>query len=317
MKKKIIALSLTVASFAAVAQQDAQFSQNMFNKLPINPAYAGMNKALCATALYRSQWVSFPGQPKTGLLNVDFGPILHGGVGLTLVNDQLGFDKSNMVLASYSFHQVIGVGTLGIGVQAGMLQKTLSGNWVPPTSTNDPSIPGGGGSNSSFNKITYDVGFGLYYEIPRKMYVGLSSTHLPQQDLKGKGSLKSVTFEMARHYYVMAGYQAALNADWALLPSILVKSDASSTQFDGNLLVEYQEMVWAGASYRLTDAIVALAGFKFKNVGGGNLKIGMAYDVTTSQIKNYSNNTWEVMLGYCINVIKPPKPQSHRNVRFL
>src|SRR5665647_3736934 len=104
MKKTITTVVLFITGFVTFAQQDAQFSMNMFNRLAVNPAYAGMNKALCATLLYRQQWTSFPGAPKTGLLSVDYGEILHGGLGLTIDQDALGFDKTLKAKIAYSFH---------------------------------------------------------------------------------------------------------------------------------------------------------------------------------------------------------------------
>ena len=38
---------------------------------------------------------------------------------------------------------------------------------------------------------------------------------------------------------------------------------------------------------------------------------GYSYDITTSTIKNYSNGTHEIMLGYCHKFVKPEKPFSN------
>jgi type IX secretion system PorP/SprF family membrane protein len=317
MRKLITIVTLTVSSIAAFAQQDAQFSMNMFNRLAINPAYAGTNKALCATLLYRQQWNSFPGAPKTGLISVDYGQILHGGVGLTVDQDQLGFDKTLKAKLAYSFHLPLGPGTLGIGLDAGMIQKSLSGNFVAPDGTTSVS---GGGTDAAIpwsgaSSTTYDLGFGLYYTTS-KMYVGVSSLHLPEQQLSKDGKISSYSwdynYKVARHYYVMAGYTFNLNPTWDLTPSILTKSDAASTQLDINVLAKWNKMVFAGASYRLSDAAVAIVGLEFKG-----FKFGYSYDITTSKIKNHSNGSHEIMLGYCHKFTKPEKQHGHQNVRFL
>ena len=119
-------------------------------------------------------------------------------------------------------------------------------------------------------------------------------------------------FKMARHYYVMAGYTFTLSPTFELTPSILTKSDASSTQLDVNALVRWNKMVFLGASYRLSDAVVAIAGLEWKG-----FKFGYSYDITTSNIKKYSNGTHEIMLGYCHKFIKPEKKHGHMNERFL
>lgn len=318
MKKTLTIIALSVTGLAGFAQQDAQFSMNMFNRLAVNPGYTGTNQALCATILYRTQWTAFPGQPKTALLSVDYGRILGGGLGITVDQDQLGFDKTLKAKLSYAYHLRLGpTGILGIGLDAGMIQKSLNGNFIAPDGT---STMGGGGTDQAIpwtgsSAITYDVGFGLYYTT-KKLYVGLSSLHLPEQALSASGGASTLAYNfqytVARHYYVMAGYNFDLGPNFVLTPSVLTKSDASSTQLDINLLGKYRNLVFAGASYRLTDAVVAIVGLEYKG-----FRLGYAFDVTLSNIKTYSNGTHEIMLGYCHKFMKEPKPTSHMNVRFL
>lgn len=319
MRKTLTIIAFSITGFVSFAQQDAQFSMNMFNRLAVNPAYAGMNKALCATLLYRQQWTSFPGAPKTGLLSVDYGEILHGGLGLTIDQDALGFDKTLKAKIAYSFHLPVGPGTLGIGIDAGMIQKSLSGNFVAPDGT---TTVGGGGVDQSIpwsgtSATTYDIGLGLYYQTT-KLYVGLSSLHLPEQQLAKKGgtsgtpSAYDFNFKVARHYYIMAGYIFQLGNTFDLRPSVLAKSDASSTQIDVNLLAYWKKMVFIGTSYRLSDAIVGIVGLEWSG-----FRFGYSYDMTTSSIKNHSNGSHEIMLGYCHRFAPLEHRQSHTNVRFL
>ncbi|MCX6296443.1 MAG: type IX secretion system membrane protein PorP/SprF [Bacteroidetes bacterium] len=326
MKKTLTLIAFSFTGLVTFAQQDAQFSMNMFNRLAVNPGYAGTNKALCATILYRDQWDKFPGAPKTGLLSVDFGTVAHGGVGLTIDQDQLGFDKTLKAKLAYSFHLPLGpTGTLGIGLDAGMISKSMSGNFIAPDGT---SRDGGGGIDNAIpwsgtSATTYDVGFGLYYT-NSNLYVGLSSLHLagPAQKLSKKSGAAPATlvnntsydftYEMARHYYVMAGYKFNLGTEFDLTPSILTKSDASSTQLDINLLARWHRMVFVGVSYRLTDAIPVMVGMEWNG-----FKLGYAYDVTLSAIKSHSSGTHELMLGYCHKFIPVVHKTGHMNVRFL
>lgn len=321
MKKSLTIIALSITGLVSFAQQDAQFSMNMFNRLAVNPGYAGTNKALCATILYRDQWDKFPGAPKTGLLSIDYGQIAHGGVGFTIDQDQLGFDKTLKAKLAYSFHLPIGTsGTLGIGLDAGMINKSMTGNFIAPDGT---STEFGGGTDNAIpwtgtSATTYDVGFGLYFTND-KLYVGLSSLHLPAQKINDKSSAGNTyplsydfQYQIARHYYVMAGYKFQLGTQFDLTPSILTKSDASSTQLDFNLLARWNKMVFVGASYRLTDAIPVMVGMEWKG-----FKLGYAYDVTLSAIKSHSAGTHELMLGYCKKFVKPERKQGHMNVRFL
>ncbi|MCC7301253.1 MAG: PorP/SprF family type IX secretion system membrane protein [Bacteroidia bacterium] len=312
MKKIIILLSFSVLASLGFSQQDQQFSQFMHNKLSFNPGYAGTNGALCAVAMYRMQWMGFDGAPKSLLFSLDApSRALHGGLGLTVIQDQLGNDKSLFARGAYSFHQPIGsVGVLGIGIGVGMIQKTLIYNWLPPDGQSsiqpDASIP-----DAKESSITYDLDFGLYYTTP-KLYVGLASTHLPEQDV----TKNQMNFGVARHYFVLAGYTFDITGDIQLIPNVLVKSDAKSTIFDLNVTGMYQKMVWLGASYRMTDAIAAMLGYQ-KEMGKSAFKAGVAYDFTTSDIKNHSNGTPEIVVGYCYKMVPKQKTQSHINPRFL
>lgn len=317
MKKSIVVVVFIITGIVTFAQQDAQFSMNMFNRLAVNPAYAGMNKALCATLLYRQQWTSFPGAPRTGLLSVDFGEVLFGGVGLTIDQDQLGFDRTLKAKLAYSFHLPLGPGTLGIGLDAGVIQKSLSGDFIAPDGTTtlapgiDQAIPWSGTS-----ALTYDVGLGLYYTTNR-LFVGLSSMHLPEQQLSKKTATYDFNYKVARHYYIMAGYTFQLSPAFDLTPSVLAKSDASATQLDLNLITKWQKLVFAGFSYRISDAMVAIVGLERSFSPKLTAKFAYSYDITTSAIKNHSNGSHEIMLGFCYKIKADPKQTSHMNVRFL
>ncbi len=291
------------------AQQDPQFTQYMFDRLSVNPAVAGITGQLCATAMYRQQWTGFDGAPQTGLLNASL-PIkqISSGIGLSVYLDELGQQKSTLARLHYSFHRKIGSGTLGIGASAGLVAHSLGNDWR----TRDPlgqdaTIPQNGANDSGF-----DLGFGLYYTSPT-FWIGLSSTHVAEAELE------DVSIKTRRHYWVQAGYDWAIKGDkkYVLQPSVLVKSDATSTQFDLNATFLYNNMVWLGVSYRTEDAIAPMIGFQFKPNDKQMARIGYSYDVTTSELANYSSGSHEIMVNYCVLLVKPPDVQIYRNVRFL
>ena len=328
MKKIFTTLTVAFAALTSVtfAQQDPQFTQFMHSKLIYNPGYAGTSDAICANVLYRQQWVNFPGAPKTGLLSFDM-PIgsLPIGIGLNVMNDQIGFDKTLFARLALSYKRPLGAGNLGIGIDGGILQKQFNGTWITPDGTNkvDNAIPNytsGTGTlsatNPNLNKLSYDVGFGAYYGIANKMYVGISSSHLAAQDLKAGGDVK---FALARHYYIVGGYTFNFGANniHGIQPNVKVKSDGASTQLDVNLTYLYNNAFTVGCSYRMQDAIAPMVGYKFPTGSLKGLKVGYSYDLTLSKIKGYSAGTHEVMLGYCYNLKKDKKVTSYQNARFL
>jgi type IX secretion system PorP/SprF family membrane protein len=293
----------------AFGQQDPQFTQYMFDRLSVNPAVAGTTGQLCATALLRQQWSGFDGAPKTGLLNAHMAiNKISSGVGLSVYLDELGQQKSTFARFHYSFHRKIGAGTLGIGLYAGMGSHALGRNWIARDPVaDDAAIPVNGQSQGGF-----DLGAGIYYTSP-KLWVGISSTHLPETELD------EVSIKMARHYFIQAGYNWDIKGDkkYVLQPSTLIKSDGTSTQFDLNATLLYNNMVWLGVSYRTEDAIAPMIGYQFAPNEKSMVRLGYSYDVTTSQLRNYSSGSHEVMLNYCVLLVKPPSVQIYRNVRFL
>ncbi|MGB0886624.1 MAG: PorP/SprF family type IX secretion system membrane protein [Vicingaceae bacterium] len=316
MKKLIISTAFLFAGFIASAQQDAQFTQNMFNKLSINPGSAGHNGGICATFLTRTQWVGFEGRPQTHLFSADARFGKHG-VGLSVSQDKLGIESSLIAKGTYAFHLRLGPGELGIGLEVGMINKSFGADFIATDNPiDDPSIP-----NATTSATKFDAGFGLYYQIKNKMYVGISTLHLPQSELKdaaaggGEGSLN---YASTRHYYIMAGYDFDVSGGsqkWVVKPSILAKTDAASTQLDVNALVLYNNLVWGGVSYRMQDAIAVLAGVNVPKVTG--LKLGVSYDVTTSAVGDHSSGSFEVMIKYCTSIMSKPKREVYHSVRFL
>ena len=112
----------------------------------------------------------------------------------------------------------------------------------------------------------------------------------------------------------MGGYNWALggNDNHMLKPQIFVKSDGSSTQVDVNATFLLNNMVWAGVSYRTQDAIAPMIGYQHA-FEKSMLKIGYSYDVTTSELSNYSSGSHEIMLNYCFKIEKKPDVQIYHN----
>lgn len=284
----------------------------MFDRLSVNSGVAGTSGNICATALLRQQWTGFDGAPKTGLINVS-SPIskINSGIGMSVYFDKLGQENTTVARLHYAYHIKPGggVGTLGIGIYGGLTSRALGNDWiaVDPV-TDDAAIPDNGTSSSGF-----DLGAGIYYTTP-KLWVGLSSTQLPETELE------EVSIKNKRHYYAQAGYDWQLkNPKFMLQPSILVKSDATSTQLDLSALFMYDKMVWLGASYRTEDAIAPMIGYQMSmgKTQSGMLRIGYSYDVTTSELKNYSSGSHEIMLNYCFKIVKPKVIEIYGHPRFL
>ena len=314
MKKLILSAAAVISGFCAFGQQDYQFSQFMFDRLSINPGYAGIDNKICATGIYRNQWTGFDGAPQTFLFNAHGPvPIARGGVGLSLFNDKIGFFNNFTARLNYSYHLPVGStgDILGIGVSVGFMSLSVNPTWVAI----DPVADDGSIPVNSTSESTMDFGFGLYYK-GKDFYAGLSATHLSESELT------NLSVENTRHYFIIGGWNKQLSDPaWMLRPSARIESDGTSTQVDANFNVLWNQMAWLGVSYRIKDAIVPMFGFQQKlgtsSKMPGMLRIGYSYDVTTSDIKNYSSGSHEIMVSYCFNVSIPTPIQKSKTVRFL
>lgn len=309
--KKICTLFIGIFSILSVfAQQDPQFTQFMGDRLSINPAFAGSKDAICGTLMYRNQWSGFDGAPTTVLFN-GHAPIksIRSGVGLTFFNDNIGQLNTNILRAHYAYHLKLGSNFLNLGASIGMYNSAIGSEWVAIDPVEgDDAIPLSQQSNTKF-----DASFGLYFHRPGKFYAGLSSTHLSQ------GEMEDVNIEIARHYYLMGGYIFDINPMFNINPNVLIKSDIASTQYDLNVNGEYHtgnKMIWLGVTYRTVDAIAPQLGYQ-QQFGKNTLRVGYSYDITTSQLSNYSNGSHEIMVNFCFKIEKPLSKEIHKSVRFL
>jgi len=304
MKKLLTLVTACVIASQTYGQQDPQFSQNMFNKLYVNPAFAGASEAICANLLYRAQWVGFEGAPKTLVAGIEspfFGNKV--GAGLSISNDALDPENIFTVKLAGAYHFDLGTAKLGAGIDFDYLQQSYDGTYVlpQPQFANDPAIP----KNTSDG--SFDMGAGLYLH-SEKLYVGLSASHLLAPELSFGESKK----EFKTNLYGMIGYSFDISPSVALKPSVFVKNVTDNTTFDVNVNAHINNRFWIGASYRNEDAIVAMLGMNITE----NLRLGYSYDFTTSDLKTYSDGSHEIMLGYCFNKKTKMVPIG-KNVRFL
>ncbi len=314
MRRTILILAVcTGISLLASGQTDPVSSQFMFNQMLYNPGSAGSSGMICATAMTRQQWVGFEGAPATTLFHINaavrpFG--IESGIGLSIVNDQTGFDTDNSLLFSYSYLMDLGQGKLGIGANFGIFNKSIDPSWnipsgdqfVPPTG--DPLIPDGKESVLSF-----DMGLGVYYSTS-DYYAGISVTHLNEAKLKyTKGSPY-----IPRQYYAMAGYNLRLpNPAFELMPSVLIYSDARVFQATLNAMLRYNKKVWGGVSYRAGDAATGIFGLELNN----GIRISYAYDFPLNDIRKSTSGSHEFLLNYCFDLSLGRSSMRYKSIRFL
>lgn len=291
--KGIILVVLVVIAQSGYAQQDAMFTQYMFNGLVLNPAYAGSHEALSATALLRKQWVNVDGAPSTQTLSMHTPyEAKRMGFGLQLVHDKIGVSNETNIYGSYSYWVPMGNGRLSMGLQAGVNMLRSEFDELVLINEGDPGF-----DDASFSAVKPNFGAGLYYYTDR-FYVGLSAPRLLRNNygqLPSSVSTNDFSFRQERHYYLTAGYLFELSPNVKLKPSFLVKQVSNApVEVDLNANVLFVDRLWLGVSLRSGDSFDFLAQFLVNN----QLSIGYAYDLTTSSLKSQTSGSHEVMVNY-------------------
>ena len=136
IKFNLIALVL-LCTGSSFAQQLPQFTQYMYNTISINPAYAGSRETLSLVGLHRSQWVGIDGGPTTQTFSIH-APMRNErvGLGLSFINDKLGYENFAYIYADFSYTIPVGVETkLAFGIKGGFTHYNLDQELL-----SDPSV---------------------------------------------------------------------------------------------------------------------------------------------------------------------------------
>jgi type IX secretion system PorP/SprF family membrane protein len=297
MKTILTALIILIAT-TLFAQQDALFSQYMFNKMAINPAYAGSRELLTADVLYRYQWVNIDGAPKT--LSASIHSPLNNpklALGFNIYNDVIKPMSYTGAMATFAYRIIFPKSKLSFGIQAGFKNSSLLYNEILARDSQDPFL-----INQITNKIVPDANFGVYYYSDR-FYAGLSSEQLLQNKtvVVTDSAGNSQFAKLLTHFYGMTGAAFPLGENVVFRPSMLAKYVKNAPpQLDINASFLFVKVLWLGVSYRTEKAISFITEVNIAQ----NLRIGYSYDIWLNELKVYNKGSHEIRLSYDINVHK-------------
>lgn len=314
MRLILFVIMLSAISFGVRAQQDPQFTHNMFNHAFVNPGSYGLSDGITVTGIFREQWLGLKDYknnkvaPETLLFTGD-SPIkfLHGGVGVGIAQDKEAQIKNMLVKLGYSYHMNLGNAKLGIGVNANFNSKSIDKENLNPVDESDPVIMG----LSATGVVVSDMSLGVFLQKPR-YYIAFSSTQILETK-KSSGDANGVAYyKNRRHYYLTGGHDIILPAfqGYVFTPSVFLKSDGNTFQADLNVMAKYNNKIWGGLSYRISDAISLMVGMAYKD-----LEIGYAYDIPTSRIA--ATGSHEIMARYRFKLEREKTRTGYRNTRFL
>lgn len=287
MKTRILLFVLLFTGVLSYAQQDAQFTQYMYNTININPAYAGSRGALSMFALHRTQWVGLDGAPVTNTVSLNT-PLNNSnlGLGVSLINDKIGPTTENAISADLSYTvQTSETWKLSFGVKATANIFNLDVTKLNPVDATDPSL-------QNFSKFSPNIGAGIYLHSD-KAYVGLSVPNFIES--KRYDDNEVAIFREKINYYLIAGYVFDLSSTVKFKPAVLTKVvEGAPLQVDASANFMFFDKLMLGASYRWSASLSAMAGFQISD----GLYVGYGYDRETTNLKNYNSGSHEIFLRY-------------------
>lgn len=287
MKTKLFSIVLMFTAIASFAQQDAQFTQYMYNTINVNPAYAGSRGALSMFALHRTQWVGLDGAPVTNTVSMNT-PLNESnlGLGVSLINDRIGPTKENAISADISYSiPTSETWKLSFGVKATANMFELDESELSPEEAGDPTL-------QNYDSFSPNIGAGIYFHSD-KAYVGFSVPNFIETNNYDDNDV--AIYKEKINYYLIAGYVFDFSDSIKFKPALLTKMvEGAPLQLDisGNFMFNNKFVL--GVAYRWDASMSAMAGFQVSD----GMYIGYGYDLETTELENYNSGSHEVFLRY-------------------
>lgn len=301
--RQLILFALVFVAGLGKAQQLPQFSQFMFNQYAFNPAYAGVTPTWEAVTNNRYQWGGITDAPRTFTLSAQ-GPFKkeNMAIGGYVYTDNVGPTRRLGFQTSYSYHvKLTQTIKLSFGLSVGFNQWILDADKITTYDPGDFYF-----SNGLLKSTDFDGSFGLYL-YHADWHFGAAVAQMMHNKLSFLATQTGSESYMEDHFYVHGGYTFRIGEDWTIDPIALLKIGLPAPlKFDISLRTTYKNAVWIGLGYRTNDALTGMLGFCFKDM----LRIGYSYDFTTTDLKNYSSGTHELMLGFIFGKSKSASESS-------
>jgi len=291
----LVLLVLGFYTTTTYGQQDAQYTQYMYNTLSINPAYAGSRDVLSFVGLYRNQWVGLRGAPRTFTASLHSPVGERVGLGLNVTNDEIFISRETYIDADFSYTiDVSEKGQLAFGLKAGAHLLDIDSNraYQGPYQNGDPDT-----QIFIDNKFSPQFGLGAYYYTD-KFYLGLSIPNMLETEHFDESSVlnnSSATAKERMNFYAITGYVFDLNKSVKLKPALLTKVvDGAPLQVDLSASLLFNDKFHIGAAYRWSAAISGLVGFQIND----QIMLGFAYDSETTELQRYNDGSFEFFLRF-------------------
>ena len=297
MKTLRLFLLLLISNFtfnSISAQQQALYSQYMFNGIVLNPDYAGSNDAASLTLMSRKQWVGMEGSPMSHTFSAHT-PLKNEqvGVGFTVMQDKIGVTSQTTVSGAYAYRIPVGKGKLAMGIQATIINYSAELSSLSMKNVDDPVF-----QNNDVQGSTPNFGTGLYYYNDR-FFAGISVPQLLTPDYTGRQDISMA--KQSRHYFLTAGYLFDLNPHLKLKPNVMVGAvEGAPINYDINLNLLIKDVLWVGVSNHSFNAYNILTEVQLTD----QLKLGYSYGMSNNDLSRFDSGSHEFMLNYVFTFYK-------------
>ena len=293
--KRLIFIGLLLFNLQAFSQQDPLFTQYMFNKLVVNPAYAGTSGGLTIDILDRYQWRGISGAPRTLTIGAH-APIRDSkiGLGAYIYRDVLGPTINQGIMGTYAYHlKTSANGYLSLGLQFGIKHFNFDWNEIQAYNPDPMFMP------QEIQKVYPDANLGIYYHT-NKFFAGISSKQLLQNEYAvGEYEGKSTFSRLAMHFYGMSGAAIVLDKKIVFRPSVLFKYVKNAPlQMDINASFIFANTFWVGASFRTEKAVTLLTEFRILPT----IRLGYSFDLYLNELQLHNKGSHELRLGFDVNL---------------
>lgn len=280
---------LLFTATSGFAQKEPQYTQYMYNIGSFNPAYVGSVESAEIMSLYRSQWVNVPGAPRTIRLGANI-PFANEktGLGFNALVDEIGPVSQTILNIAYSYQVKLSEDVKwSFGVNAGGSLLDVDFTKGDFEFENEPAI-----GENQINEFYPIIGAGtfLYAE---HWYLGLSVPNLLTSTLYNDAV--AVVEEDKSQFNFIGGYVFDVSDQLKFKPAFLINyidKSPVNVNLSTNFLI--RDVFTVGASYRLDNAVSALAGFQISNT----MFLGYSYDYSTNAFQSYNDGSHEVILKF-------------------
>jgi len=292
LKRATLAMLMIMGSLLSKGQQDPMYTQYIFNLQTVNPAYVGYWQTMGLTAISRNQWVGLNGHPTTQTFS--FQTPLRSqnvGIGFNVVLDKIGLEKRLSLSFDYSYKVLLSENTsLRFGLKGGFTNYShnLTEYVQYPDNQSDPLFQA-----TIDSKFMPNVGVGLFLSSP-KYFLSFSLPEIIENSYQSNASNYSSKSEL-RHLFFAGGMMFNLSENVKFKPTFMTRMVTGSPfQYDLSANFLLAEKFWVGGMYRSGDAFGAIAQWIINK----KLRLGYAYDFTTSDLRNYQNGVHEIMISF-------------------